>query len=309
MNQTVYQQQTIQQCIDIGEKLFTSARLFFGHGTDNAADEALWLVFYQLGLSWDIDDAVLKETVSKSDYDALMVLYDRRIKERMPAAYLTGEAWFAGIPFTVNTDVLVPRSPLAELINNRFEPWLDINRLDTESESPVSILDLCTGSGCIGVASALYLENSQVLLSDISEAAIDVAKQNITRHQLDGRVSAVVSDLFDNIPTQPFDIIVSNPPYVDAKDLAEMPPEYHAEPVLGLASGVDGLDFTRRLLREAPDYLSDEGVLIVEVGNSWVNLEAAFPTISFLWLEFEFGGHGVFVMSKADLLRYRALFV
>jgi len=309
MNQTVYQQQTIQQCIDIGEELFTNARLFFGHGTDKAADEALWLVFYQLGLSWDIEDAVLKETVSKSNYDALMVLYERRIKERIPAAYLTGEAWFAGIPFSVNTYVLVPRSPLAELINNRFEPWLDINSVDTKAEPSVSILDLCTGSGCIGIASALYLENSQILLSDISEAAIDVAKQNINRYRLESRVSAVVSDLFNNIPAQPFDLIVSNPPYVDAKDLAEMPPEYHAEPVLGLASGADGLDFTRRLLREAPDYLNDEGVLIVEVGNSWVNLEAAFPAISFLWLEFEFGGHGVFVMTKADLLRHRALFV
>ncbi len=313
MNQVPYKEQTIQQCIDIGEQLFTRAQLFFGHGTDNAADEALWLVFYQLGLSWDVEDCVLKETVSKRDYNALMALYERRIKERIPAAYLTGEAWFAGIPFTVNTDVLVPRSPLAELINNRFEPWLDIegldiDGLDTQQDSPVSILDLCTGSGCIGIASALYIEGPQVLLSDISEAAIKVAKQNITRYQLESRVSAVVSDLFDNVPQQAFDLIVSNPPYVDAKDLDEMPPEYHAEPVLGLASGDDGLDFTRRLLKEAPDYLSDRGVLIVEVGNSWVNLEAAFPEVSFLWLEFEFGGHGVFVMSKTDLLNYRALF-
>ncbi len=301
MNSLSYQQQTIQQCINIGEQLFIDAEIYFGHGTDNAADEALWLVFYQLGLSWDAEDFILNEVVSENDFDALISLYERRINERIPAAYLTGEAWFAGIPFAVNKSVLVPRSPLAELINNHFEPWLE--------KAHSSILDLCTGSGCIGIASALYIQDSRVLLSDISDAAIDVAKVNINRHELTGRVDAVVSDLFDNIPKQAFDLIVSNPPYVDAKDLAEMPPEYHAEPVLGLASGADGLDFTRRLLREAPDYLSDDGVLIVEVGNSWVNLEAAFPEVPFLWLEFEFGGHGVFVISKAELLKFKALFV
>jgi ribosomal protein L3 glutamine methyltransferase len=308
-----FNHQSIQDCIDIGEEVFIEAELFFGHGTDNAADEALWLVFYQLELSWAVSDAILQELVTEPDYNAIIALYERRIDERIPAAYLTGEAWFAGLAFTVNADVLVPRSPLAELINMRFSPWLDASLINDVSEDtatkPLNILDLCTGSGCIGIASALYLEHSRVVLSDICPKAVDVAKQNVERYQLDGRVSAVVSDLFIDIPEQSFDLIVSNPPYVDANDLGDMPPEYHAEPILGLASGGDGLDFTRRLLRQAPDYLSEKGTLIVEVGNSAVNLEMAFPEISFLWLEFEFGGHGVFVMTRADLLAHRALFV
>ncbi len=330
-----YKQQSIQDCIDTGEKAFTEAELFFGHGTDNAADEALWLVFYQLGLSWDVSITVLQQLVSESDYDAIIALYERRIRDRIPAAYITGEAWFAGLAFIVNPDVLVPRSPLAELINNRFDPWIvhhvidgfidgfieneariegeieSVNEAKSQSQvtKSLNILDLCTGSGCIGIATALYVEHSRVLLSDISSAAIQVAWQNIKRYQLESRVTAIVSDLFTDIPRQAFDLIVSNPPYVDEKDLDSMPQEYHAEPLIGLASGGDGLDFTRRLLRQAPDFLSEKGVLIVEVGNSWENLEIAFPEISFLWLEFEFGGHGVFVMSKAELLVHRALFV
>lgn len=322
----LFKQQSIQDCIDIGEKLFIEAKVYFGHGTDNAADEALWLVFYQLGLSWDAADSVLQQAVSERDYDAIMALYERRIQERIPTAYLTGEAWFAGLAFIVNPDVLVPRSPLAELINIQFDPWIDASLINsftgsgsedsgidseikTKAIKPLNILDLCTGSGCIGIASALYIEHSRVVLSDISTKAVEVARQNIERYQLQSRVSAVVSDLFTDIPKQEFDLIVSNPPYVDANDLAEMPLEYHAEPILGLASGDDGLDFTRRLLTAAPDYLSEKGVLIVEVGNSWVNLEAAFPEVSFLWLEFEFGGHGVMVMTKAELIANRALFV
>lgn len=320
-----FSQQSVQDCIDMGEQSFIEAKLFFGHGTDNAADEALWLAFYHLGLSWDIEASVLQQPVSECDYDAIVALYERRILERVPAAYLTGEGWFAGLAFIVNSDVLVPRSPLAELINSRFDPWIDASLIngfiDSEIDSttdsgteleaikPLNILDLCTGSGCIGIASALYIERSRVVLSDISAKAVDVARQNIERYQLENRVSAVISDLFTDIPSQEFDLIVSNPPYVDTKDLADMPLEYHAEPILGLASGGDGLDFTRRLLKEAPAYLTEKGVLIVEVGNSWVNLEAAFPEISFLWLEFEFGGHGVMVMTKADLIAHRALFV
>jgi ribosomal protein L3 glutamine methyltransferase len=308
-----FKRHSIQDCIDIGEKMFTAAELFFGHGTDNAADEALWLAFYQLGLSWDISDKILQELVSESNYNAIMALYGRRTAERIPAAYLTSEAWFAGLAFIVSPDVLVPRSPLAELINVRFSPWLDVILTNDVPEhvahEPLNILDLCSGSGCIGIASALYLEQAQVLLSDICPKAIAIARLNIERYQLNQRVSAVVSDLFIDIPTQLFDLIISNPPYVDVNDLASMPLEYHAEPLLGLTSGDDGLDFTRRLLRQAPDYLSETGVLIVEVGNSEVNLEAAFPQISFLWLEFEFGGHGVFVMTRADLLAHRALFV
>ncbi len=288
---------TVQDCIDSGEQLFIDAQLFFGHGTNNAADEALWLVFYHLGLSWESDISVLQEQVNDADYQAIMALFQRRVSERVPAAYLTGEAWFAGYPFTVNSDVLVPRSPIAELIQAGFHPWLSI--------ANPRILDLCTGSGCIGIATALTLPDAYVVLSDISAEAISVAQQNIHRHGVGSHVSAVVSDLFENLSGQRFDVIVSNPPYVDAADYATMPAEYHAEPRLGLASGDDGLDFTRRLLQEASEYLNAQGLLIVEVGNSWENLEMAFPTTPFTWIEFEYGGHGVFVMTKDELLAFQ----
>lgn len=295
---------SVQDCIDEGEHLLTDGHVFFGHGTNNAADEALWIVFFQLGLSWDSDESVLQQEVSEVDYQHIQTLFQCRVKQRMPVPYLTGEAWFAGYPFIVNTDVLIPRSPIAELIDVGFAPWLP-----TKGSESVRLLDLCTGSGCIGIASALALSEASVVLSDISSMALAVARQNIQKYHLDGRVKTVVSDLFVGLDSECFDLIVSNPPYVDAADFAAMPPEYHCEPELALVSGGDGLDFVRRLLRQAPDYLTENGVLICEVGNSWVNLEAAFPTVPFLWLSFERGGHGVFVMTKNELFQYCAEFV
>jgi ribosomal protein L3 glutamine methyltransferase len=288
---------TIQDCIDEGAALFTDANLFFGHGTDNADDEAFWLVFHSLALPWDSPPSVLQEGVNPGHYQLIKNLFDRRIKERIPAAYLTGEAWFAGLAFTVNKDVLVPRSPLAELIHAHYQPWL-------KADKP-NILDLCSGSGCIGIASALALPNARVILSDISSLALAVANENIQRYSLKDRVYTLESDglgAFDSSKTEhQFDLIVSNPPYVDANDFATMPDEYHAEPELGLVSGDDGLEFTRQLLSTAADYLSQKGVLIVEVGNSWQALQDAFPTVPFLWIEFEQGGHGVFVLTRKQL--------
>jgi len=188
----------------------------------------------------------------------------------------------------------VPRSPIGELIQKKFQPWL--------AQEPARILDLCTGSGCIGIACAYAFPDAEVQLSDISFDALEVAEENIQQHSLEERVFAIQSDLFANLGGQQFDLIVSNPPYVDADDLASMPAEYHAEPEIGLGSGEDGLEFTRRLLREASDYLTDDGVLIVEVGNSWVALEEAYPDLPFTWIEFERGGHGVFMLRKTDLL-------
>ena len=289
---------SLQACIDEGEKLFIDNELFFGHGTDNAADEALWLAFYQLGLTWDCDQEVLNKPLLLMDYVAIKKLYERRVKERIPAAYITGEAWFAGLPFKVNEHVLVPRSPIAECIYAEFNPWF------VSSAKKPKVLDLCTGSGCIGIATAFYLSDSHVVLSDISAEAIDVAKQNITRHSLDGRVTAVQSDLFDQLNGQVFDLIICNPPYVDAEDFCSMPEEFKAEPEIALTSGQDGLDFTRRLLNQAANYLDPEGLLIVEVGNSWVHLEKAYPDVPFLWLDFEQGGHGVFAMTYQDLTQY-----
>lgn len=288
---------TVQACIQQGAELFTQADLFYGHGTDNAEDEALWLVFYGLDIAWDSDESVLQQSLSEEDWQRIYRLFKARVERRVPAAYLTGEAWFAGYPFTVNESVLVPRSPIAELILQAYQPWLTI-------ASP-KILDLCTGSGCIGIASALYMPDAEVVLSDISPEAIRVAQDNIQRYSLDKRVSALISDGLDAFLVgheRPyFDLIVSNPPYVDAEDFASMPAEYHAEPALGLVSGDDGLDFTRRLLAQAAQCLSDQGIIIVEVGNSWEALQRAYPQLPFTWLEFERGGHGVFMLTREQL--------
>ncbi len=291
---------TVGDAIHLGAEFFEAAGLYFGHGTDNAWDESLSLVLYALSLPWDVDASVQERQLTEVEQYVIAALFERRIKERVPAAYLTGEAWFAGIPFHVDERVLVPRSPIAELIESEFAPWL--------SDAPQTILDLCTGSGCIGIACALYLPEAHVTLSDISTEALAVASQNIARYELEDRVEILESDLFNGLQQQRFDLIVSNPPYVDAEDLADMPAEYHHEPEIGLASGLDGLDFTRRLLSEAPDHLTEQGVLIVEVGNSWVALEEAYPEVPFLWLEFERGGHGVFLLTAQQLRDCRTMF-
>ena len=292
---------TIQDCIDLGEKRFKEAALYFGHGTNNAADEALWLVFYVLKLPWDVDASVLQNSVTQDQYQEIQQLFERRVSERIPAAYITGESWFMGLPFIVNEHVLVPRSPLAECIAVNFSPFLP-------QKPQATILDLCTGSGCIGIATALKIPDAKVALSDISADAIAVAKQNISQYELQDRVTAIESDLFEGLKGQRFDLIVSNPPYVDAEDFSNRPDEYRAEPDIALASGVDGLDFTRRLLKEAADYLEEGGSIIVELGNSGRHLEAAFPSVPFLWLEFEHGGHGVFVLTREELRQFAAVF-
>lgn len=285
---------TLRDFIRWGASEFTAAKLYFGHGTDNAWDEAEQLVLHAVHLTPPLADEWLSARLTRVERERVVKNLQRRIDERIPAAYITGQAWFAGLPFNVDERVLVPRSPIGELIQKQFSPWL--------SNEPVQILDLCTGSGCIGIACAYAFPDAEVQLSDISFDALAVAEENIQQHGLEDRVFAMQSDLFDNLAGQKFDLIVSNPPYVDADDLADMPPEYHAEPEIGLGSGDDGLDFTRRLLHEASDYLTDDGVLIVEVGNSWVALEEAYSDLPFTWVEFERGGHGVFMLRRADLL-------
>ncbi len=304
MNTNLPASLTVRSCIELGAQQFRDANIFFGHGTDNADDEAFWLVFHALDLPFDAPDSTYDQVVEESKLTFIQQLFARRINERVPAAYLTGQGWFCGYSFAVNQHVLVPRSPIAELIVEYYQPWL----APSESSGALQVLDMCTGCGCIGIATALHMPNTQVDLSDISEEALLVASDNIARYNLSSRVTAIQSDIFSQLSNKQYDLIVTNPPYVDADDLASMPAEYHAEPAIALGSGIDGLDITRQLLQQAADYLAPQGVMIVEVGNSWENLEAAFPQVPFVWLEFASGGHGVFVVTREELLQYRQYF-
>jgi ribosomal protein L3 glutamine methyltransferase len=279
---------------------FQAENLFFGHGADNAWDEARQLVLGALHLPYEIADSYLDCRLEDEEGQLLHALIRRRITERVPTAYLLGEAWFYGLPFVVDERVLIPRSPIAELIAQQFEPWLPA--------VPARILDLCTGSGCIGIACATAFPEAEVVLSDVSFAALEVANLNIERHGLEERVYTVQGDGFEGLPKQRFDLIVSNPPYVDAEDFADMPAEYHHEPALGLACGDDGLDLVRRMLAEAADHLTEQGILVVEVGNSQVHVEALYPEVDFTWMEFEYGGHGVFLLAAAQCREHQELF-
>ncbi|MDA9919382.1 50S ribosomal protein L3 N(5)-glutamine methyltransferase [Porticoccaceae bacterium] len=292
---------TVATMLEQGQQQFETAQIYFGHGTTSAWDEAVYLLSHVLDLPPDADRSLLSQVLTDQQQADIQALYQRRVSERIPAPYLTGTAWFCGLPFKVDKRVIIPRSPLAELVYNGFQPWCE-----TE---PAKVLDLCTGSGCIGIACAYAFEQAHVVLSDISVDALAVAAVNIEQHEVGNRVRALQSDLFDGLSGQRFDLIVSNPPYVDAVDLADMPDEYQHEPELALASGDDGLDFTRRLLIEAEQYLIEEGVLVVEVGNSWVALERAFAKVPFVWLEFAEGDAGVFVLSRNQLLEHRESFV
>lgn len=284
-----------------GASRFNAAGLFFGHGTDNALDEAMHLVLYALHMPPDLPPAYRDCRLTAGERVAVTDLVERRISERKPASYLTHRAWFAGIEFYVNEDVLVPRSPLAELIEAGFDPWIDAERVSR-------VLDLCTGSGCIGIAAAVHLPHVTVDLVDISAAALVVARTNIENHGLRERVEAIESDLFSSLGERRYDVIVSNPPYVGAEELESLPDEYHKEPAIGLAGGESGLDLVLRILRDAPKYLNPEGILVVEVGNTAEELTRRFPDLPFLWLEFERGGEGVFLLNRDQLVEYHETF-
>ena len=286
---------------------FTYSRLnrepvYFGHGTDNGWDESVSLVLQSLDLPWDFASDLWSCRLTSDEREKLLSVIDARIVDRIPLPYLTHQAWFCEHRFYVDERVLIPRSPIAELILDRFSPWLSNERLVNDREA--NILDLCTGSGCIGIACALEFENAEVDLLDISAPALDVANMNIQNYGLQDRVNTIESDVFSALGSDQekrYDLIVTNPPYVDENDFKQMPEEFSKEPKLGLVSGKDGLDFVHQLLSEASRYLKDDGLLVVEVGNSWEALEQAYPEHPFTWIEFEFGGHGVFVMQASEL--------
>ena len=295
--------ETVEDLIRETASAFEAADLCYGHGTDNAVDEAAWLVFAVLDLPHEHAEQAYGRGVGTAERDKIAALARRRISERIPLAYLLNEAWFAGRRYFVDERVLVPRSPLAEPIAEQFAPWLDPAAVRT-------VADVGTGSGCIALALAHAFPAARVDAIDISEDALDVAAINVARHGLGDRVRLVRSDLFDALgnlsPAPRYDLIVSNPPYVDRADMASRPAEFRHEPELGLAAGDDGLDAVARILADAPAFLAPAGVLVCEVGNSREALEKRYPGVAFVWLAFEHGGEGVFMLSRDDLLEIPA---
>lgn len=292
---------TLRDFIRWGMSRFNEAGLYFGHGTDNAFDEAIYLVQFALHLPLKVDDVLLDTRLTQSEREVVAALLARRFTERKPAPYLTNEAWFAGMPFFVDERVLIPRSPIAELIEKHFQPWIEPERVET-------ILDLCTGSGCIAIACAEAFPHARVDGADISRDALAVAEINVERFEMQEQVELVRSDLYSALQGRRYDIIVSNPPYVDAQDMASLPDEYRHEPELALAAGPTGLDLVLTILHEAADHIKPGGILVVEVGNSQEALEELLPEVPFVWLDFERGGHGIFLLTAEQVHEYHELF-
>lgn len=289
---------TIRDLLRYAASRFAASPLYFGHGTDNVWDEAVQLVLRSVHLPLENNQVFLDARLTRDERALIIERIERRVNDRVPLAYLLGEGWFMGLPFNIDERVLVPRSPIGELLENGLQPWL--------GQRPVyRILDLCTGSGCIGIGAASVFDEAEVDLTDISEDALAVAESNIELHGLTDRVRAIQSDVFGSVDGR-YDVILSNPPYVDAEDMANMPEEYRHEPELGLAAGEDGLDIAHRIIAGAAEHLTDTGLLIVEVGNSWPALDDAYPDLPLTWLEFDNGGDGVFLILAEDLKAWKS---
>ncbi|WP_273398012.1 50S ribosomal protein L3 N(5)-glutamine methyltransferase [Actinobacillus porcinus] len=292
--------QTIKDFLRWTFSNFNRSDIYYGHGQDNAWDESLHLVLTGLELPMDLPDNLFDTRLTLSEKQLLVGLVTERLAKRVPVAYLVNSAWFCGLEFYVDERVIVPRSPISALIEDRFHGILHHN--------PKRILDLCTGSGCIAIACAEKFPTAEVDAVDLSFDALNVAEINIERHDMQDRVFPLQSDLFTNLIGDKYDLIVTNPPYVDLEDLGDMPEEFHFEPELALGSGYDGLDITKQILANAADYLNDDGVLVCEVGNSMVHLMEQYPEVPFNWVELKNGGLGVFTLTKAQLEEYRDLF-
>jgi len=289
--------ETIIDFIRYGASRFAGAELTFGHSYDNADDESTHAVLQTLHLPHDLAPTYGHAKLTAAERKRVLALFERRVRERKPIAYLTGEAWFAGLKFKCDERALVPRSPIAETIMNGFSPWLegvDVRRA----------LDLCTGGGCIGIAMAAHNPGWDVDLVDVSDNALALARENILFHNVENRVRAVKSDLFAGLNGEKYDLIVSNPPYVTLQEFAALPPEYDHEPELALKAGDDGLDFALRILGEAPAHLNAHGVLIVEVGESEHALARRLPQLPLNWIEFDVGQMGVFVITRDELVKH-----
>ena len=288
----------IQYIEQLTEK-FEAAELFYGHGTDNAFDEAIYLVYGILGIDYARGPEAVNRNLSPTEMELLDVKVKLRVEQRIPVAYLLKEAWFAGYKFYSDERALVPRSPIAELIVNKFQPLLD--------GEPHRILDLCCGGGCIGIACAKQFSSAKVELVDIDESALSLARENIDLHDCHTNVSALQSNLFANLANS-YDLIDCNPPYVSQQEFEVLPPEYKAEPSLGLVSAHEGLEIPVEILKSASQYLSSNGLLVMEVGYSADHLIERYGNVPFLWLEFSAGGQGVFALSREQLERYSGEF-
>jgi ribosomal protein L3 glutamine methyltransferase len=286
---------TLRDHLRLAVSRFTAAQLFFGHGSDNAWDEAVYLTLHTLNLPLDRLDPFLDARLLPGERAALLDIYRRRCEERLPAAYLTHEAWLGEHRFYVDERVIVPRSFIAELLDEQLAPWID------DPQAVAAVLDLCTGSGCLAILAALAFPNAAVDAVDLSNDALGVAERNVGAYRLADQINLIQSDAFANLSGRRYDLIISNPPYVNADSVSALPPEYLHEPEMALGSGEDGLDFTRIILSKARRHLSDNGLLIVEIGHNRDALEAAYPDLPFTWLETSAGDQFVFMLQATDL--------
>jgi ribosomal protein L3 glutamine methyltransferase len=286
---------TVRDWLRFAVSRFNEAQLFFGHGSDNAYDEAAYLILHTLHLPLDRLEPFLDASLTHGESEQVQAVIERRVRERIPAAYLTHEAWLGEHRFYVDERVIVPRSFIAELLREQLAPWVE------DPDAVTRVLDLCTGSGCLAILAALAFPDAGVDAVDLSKDALEVAAKNVADYGLAERIELVESDLFAALKGRSYDVIVSNPPYVNAESVAALPPEYQAEPALALGSGEDGLDATRQILAAAKTHLNPGGLLVVEIGHNRDALEAAYPTLPFTWLDTEGGDQFVFMLRREDL--------
>jgi ribosomal protein L3 glutamine methyltransferase len=299
--ETIQTLMTVRDYIRWAASRFAEAKLFHGHGTATALDDAAALVLHSLHLPYNLSESYFSARLTEAEREKIVDLVNRRISTRIPSAYLMYEAIFAGLPFYVDERVLVPRSPIAELIHEQFTPWIDPDNIER-------VLDLCTGSACIAIACAYAFPDALVDAVDLSEDALEVAKINLAKHELEEKLTLYHSDLFSALPAQKYDVIVSNPPYVAIAEWEQLPAEFHAEPEMGFTGGESGLDLVIKILVDAADYLSEHGILVIEVGSSAETLQEKFPDIPFYWLNFENGGDGVFLLTAEQVFAFNEQF-
>ncbi len=298
-NTMVNELKTLRDVLRWTTSQFSAAELFYGHGNADAFNDALQLILHSLHLpNNEFPELFADARLTQAEKQAIASLVERRITDRVPVPYLINEAWFAGLPFYVDERVLIPRSPFAELIQDQFMPWL------IDPDSVVSILDLCTGGGCIAIACAEAFPDAHIDAIDISEDALAVANININKHDLNDQVITIHSDLWSALEQQKYDLIVSNPPYVGADEMATLPAEYRHEPHSALEAADNGLALVEQILLRAAEFLTPEGLIFVEVGNSDLNVMEKWPDIEFMWLDFDYGGHGVFCLNRSQCIAF-----